>query len=205
MKRRGALILGIAGAATAAALAALALAGRGGGAHDPFAVSASGTPVPSSGLAATDTRALAASGAGSDVRLLATRGATSFYKILDSSGNACYAVGSPTAGVRFHAVFCGSPGASDAFPSAARPLLMFPAGEVDASGARVVTGLWGLAADKVARVEIALPDGSSRSAPVKGNVFAFGMTKAPAGSEIVARDASGAVIVRQPLLMSAQS
>jgi hypothetical protein len=204
MKRRGALVLGIAAAGAAAAVAALLLAGRGGGAHDPFAVSASGTAVPSSELAATDTHALAASGAGSDVRLIATRGATSFYKILDSAGNACYAVGSPNAGVRFHAVFCGSPGASEAFPSAGRPLLMFPAGGVDSSGARVVTGLWGLAADKVARVEIALPDGSSRSAPVKGNVFAFGATRALAGSEIVARDVSGAAIVRQPLLMAAQ-
>jgi hypothetical protein len=205
MKRRAALVLAIAAAAATAAVAALVLAGQGGGAHDPFAVSASGTAVPSSELAATDSHALSASGAGSDVRLLATRDATSFYKILDSSGNTCYAVGSPTKGIRFHAVFCGSPGAADAFPSAATPLLMFPAGEVDSSGARVVTGLWGLAADKVARVEIALPDGSSRSTPVKGNVFAFGTTKAPAGSEIIARDASGTEIMRQPLLMTAQS
>ena len=204
MKRRGTLVLAITAAVAAAVLSALVVAGRGGGAHDPFAVSASGTAIPSSELAATDTRALAASGAGGDVRLLATRGEISFYKALDSSGNACYAVGSPTKGIRFHTVFCGSPGATDAFPSTARPLLMFPAGEVDSSGTRIVTGLWGLAADKVARIEIALPDGSSRSAPVRGNVFAFGAMKAPAGSAIVARDASGGAIVRQPLLMPAQ-
>jgi hypothetical protein len=204
MKRRGSLVLAIAAAATAAAATALVLAARGGGAHDPFALSASGTAVPSSELAAADDHALTASGAGSDVRLLATRGTRSFYKILDSSGSACYAVGSPTKGIRFHAIFCETPGVSDTFPSATQPLLMFPAGEVDSSGARVVTGLWGLAADKVARVEVALPDGSSRSAPVKGNVFTFGSTNAPAGSEIVARDASGAVIVRQPLLLAAQ-
>ena len=149
-----------------------------------------GTPVAtSSSSLAQDTgleQAMQELGVPSTLHLLGTRDGFSFYAARKPDGRYCFAVG---AGGGKGGVGC----ALDArgFPSADRPVLVFPTG---ASGRLI-----GFAADGVASVAVLDAAGATvATASVSDNLFVGGVNSA-SGTSVEALDAQGNVLSTRPL------
>jgi hypothetical protein len=155
---------------------------------DLFGFSNHGTPVPATAiLDGQDTgleQAMQQLGFPSTAHLLATRDGISFYAAQKPDGSYCFAIRMDTG----RGVGCTL---DTSFPSAAKPVLLFPTGPHGR--------LAGFAVDGVASVAILDDSGSTvATASVSDNVFVGGARPANA-SAIEALDVQGNVLATRPL------
>jgi hypothetical protein len=121
----------------------------------------------------------------STMQLLGTRDGVSFYAARKPDGNLCFGISNDTGGKGLGCTIDGG------FPSASRPVLLFPT----PVGARII----GFAVDGVASVALLDASGSTvASAPVSDNIF-VGDVRPDSAVSIEALDASGKSIAARPL------
>jgi len=121
----------------------------------------------------------------STMQLLGTRDGVSFYAARKPDGNVCFGISTDGGGKGLGCTIDGG------FPSASRPVLLFPT----PVGARIV----GFAVNGVASVALLDASGATvASAPVSDNIF-VGDVRPDGAVAIEALDASGKPIVTRPL------
>jgi hypothetical protein len=185
----------VAAVAAAIAIPAAAFADQIGGLVGLYN---SSPPVPSSAFPAYQVGALARIWAfGNDeVRKLDERAGVTFYGARNAAGSFCLGIGL-AATPSIDALTCE--GSGNSFPSSAEPIADFSS--IDANGdTTTVTRLAGFANDSVMRIAILATDGSTiASTPVVNDIYASDQLPPEPASEIVAYDATGAVVFRRSL------
>jgi hypothetical protein len=163
----------------------------------------SGTPVSQKRLSPADWRVLSASNRGTPVSLrlhslrgvgvegitlVAQREGLRFYVIARTDGTRCYALGLAGSDSLFGQVSCPGP----AFPSRSKPILDLSTWQTQPDTGQHIGRLVGFAADGIAAVALAAPDGTVHDrTTVEDNVYLRQEPTAAATAAVVAFDRGG--------------